>query len=256
MGSSVADVDPESRPTQLQDSPDLRSSQLSTAALSQLQTESPKQNGLLLTPPCLRSGRDSQLARSNILDNLKLASGLSPQSLANDVVAGTPEREDSLNESGAALPDDEQAQENFDQEEDNPVEGEDEMLDHQDSLALESMCLDLSNQSKDNAPQGGIAESQKRDKDLDNVSRSSTKALANSSNAAELLKSILSNKDSSSDVLSLLRAIPKDLLEKALKHEEQAQNESTVLNDQTERQKMPLRCGKCHKPFSRACELR
>ncbi|KAL6906943.1 hypothetical protein GGI43DRAFT_431140 [Trichoderma evansii] len=256
VGSSVADVDPESRPTQLQDSPELRSSQLSTAALGELQTESPKQSRLLLTPPCLPSGRDSQLARSNILDNIKLASGFGPQPLANDVAVSTPVREDSLEESGAALPDDEPAQENFNQEEGNPIEGEDEMLNDEDSLALESMSLDLSNQSKGSAPQGGISESQKRDNDLDNISRASTKALANSSNTAELLKSILSDKDSSSDVLSLLRAIPKDLLEKALKHEEQAQNESTVLSDQTERQKMPLRCGKCHKPFSRACELR
>lgn len=255
MGSSVANVDPESRPPQVQDSPDLRSSQLSTTALSQLQTESPKQRHLLLTPPGLQSGLDSQLARSSILDDLKLASALGPQSLAGDAVANTPVREDSLEESATALPDDEPPQGDFDQE-GSPVEGDDEVLEHHDSSALETMSLDLSNQSKGSAPQIGISESQETDSDMDIVSTASTKALTNSPNAVELLKSILSDKDGSLDVLSLLKAFPKDLLEKALRPEEQAHNESTLLNDQTERQKIPLRCTKCHKTFSRACELR
>ncbi|KAL9476629.1 hypothetical protein ACSS6W_006470 [Trichoderma asperelloides] len=257
VGSSVADVDPESRPTQVQDSPDLRSSQLPTAALGHLQNESLKQNQLLLTTQCPRNGCDSQLARSNILDGLKLASALGPQSLAGDTIARMPVREESLEDSAAALPHDELAQENIDQEEGNPVEVADEVLDHHDSLALETMSLDLSNQSKDSAPQCGNSGSREADDDLDKVSKTSTKEPANSPNPAELLKSILSDKNGSLDVLSLLKAVPKDLLEKALKHEEQAQNESAVPNEQTERQsKVPFRCGKCHKPFSRACELR
>lgn len=235
----------------MQDSPDLRSSQLPTGALGQLQNESPKQHHLLLT----RSGCDSQLALSNTLDGLKLASALGPQSLASDAVVGTPVCEGSLEKSMAALPNDEPAQEDFDQDQGNPVEGEDEVLDHHDALAIETVSLDLSSQSKDSAPQSGMPESQEADNDSDNVSRASTKALSNSSTTADLLISILANKDGSLDVLSLLKA--KDLLEKALKHEEQqSQNESAVSNDQTGSPKMPLRCGKCHKPFSRACELR
>ncbi|EHK45134.1 hypothetical protein TRIATDRAFT_318671 [Trichoderma atroviride IMI 206040] len=254
VGSSVADVDPESRPTQVQDSPDLRSSQLPTGALSQLQKESSKQSHLLLT----RSGCDSQSAPSNTLDGLKLPSALGPQSLVSDVVAGTPVREDSLEESMAALPDDEPAQESFGQDEGNPVEGEDEVLDHHDPLAIETMSLVSSNQVKDSAPQSGIPELQETDNGLENDFRASTKELAKSFDTAKRLKSILSDKDGLDKVLSLLKNIPRGLLEKALNHEEPQpqQNESVAPNDQTGSPKMQVRCTKCHKPFSRACELR
>lgn len=254
VGSSVADVDPESRPTQVQDSPDLRSSQLPTGASSQLQKESPKQNHLLL----IRSGCDSQLAPSNTLHSLKSPSALGPQSLVSDAVAGTPVREDSLEESMAALPDDEPAQECFDQDEGNPVEGEDEVLDHHDPSAIETMSLDPSNQVKDSAPHSSIPELQETDNDLDNGFRAATKEPTNSSDTAERLKSLLSDNHGLDNVLSLLKAIPKDLLEKALKHEEQRlqQNEGAAPNDHTGSPKMLLRCGKCYKRFSRACELR
>lgn len=252
----VADVDPESRPTQVQDSPDLRSSQLPTGAVSQLQKESPKQNHLLLA----RSGCDSHLAPSNTLDGLKLPSALGSQSLVSvsDVVAGTPVHEDSLDESMAALPDDEPAQESFDHDEGIPVEGEDEVLGRHDSLAIETMSLDSSSQSKDSATQSGIPELQETDNGLDNDFKASTKEATLSPDTAERLKSILSDKDGLHDVLSILKKIPKDLLEKALKQEEQQpqQNESAAPNDQTGSPKIPLRCKKCFKPFSRACELR
>ncbi|KAL7918824.1 hypothetical protein ACQKWADRAFT_230801 [Trichoderma austrokoningii] len=253
VGSSVANVDPESRPTQVQDSPDLRSSQLPAGALSRLQSASPKQNHLLLT----RSECDSQLAPSNTLAGLNLISALGPQSLANDAVGGTPVREDSLEESMAALPDDEPAQESFDQEESDPVESGDELLDHHDPLTIETMSLGLSSHSKDAALQTGIHESQDTDNDQDHVSRASTKAPTSPSTTVKLLESFLANKDASSELLSLLKTFPKDLLEKALKHEEQqSQNENAVPSDPAGSPKMPLRCTKCHKPFSRACELR
>lgn len=253
VGSSVADVDPESRPTQVQDSPDLRSSQLPTGALSRLQSASPKHNHLLST----RRECDSQGAPSNTLDGLNVVSVLGPQSLASDALARTPVCEDTLEESMAVLPDDEPAQESFDQEEGDPIESGDELLDHHGSLAIEAMSLRSSSQSKDAALPVGIHESQDTDHDQDHVSRASTKAPTSPSTTAELLESFLANKDGSFDVLSLLRTVPKDLLEKALKHEEQpSQNENAIPNDQAGSPKMPLRCTKCHKPFSRACELR
>lgn len=255
VGSLVADVDPESRPTQVQDSPDLRSSQLPTGALSQLQKESPKQNHLLLT----RSGCDSQLAPSNTLDGLKLPSAFGPQSLVSDVVAGTPVHEGSLGESMAALTDDEPAQEGFDHDEGIPIEGEDEVLDHHDPLVVETMSLDSSNQSKDGATtQGGLPELQETDNGLGNDFRASTKGPTLSPDTAERLKSILSDKDGLHEVLSVLKTIPQHLLEKALKQKEQQpqQNEVAAPNDQTGSPKISLRCKKCHKPFSRACELR
>lgn len=254
VGSSVADVDPESRPTQVQDSPDLRSSQLPTGALSQSQKQFPSQNHLLSA----QSGRDSQLAPSNTLDGLKLPSALGSQTLVGAVVAGTPVQEDSLEESMTALPDDDAAQESFDHDEDIHIEGEDEVLDHHDPLAVETMSLDSSPQSKDSATQSGQTELQETDNGLDKDFSASTKEPTNSPDTAEHLKRYLPDDHSLDDVLSFLKAIPKDLLEKALKHEEQQpqQNESVAPNDQTGSPKTSLRCKKCYKPFSRACELR
>lgn len=132
------------------------------------------------------------------------------------------------------------------------------MLDHHDPLAIETMSLDSSPQSKDGASQSGQTELPETDDGPDNDFRASTKEPANSSDTTERLQKYLPDNHSLDDVLSFLKAIPKDLLEKALKHEEQQprQNESAAPNDQTGSPKMPLRCKKCYKPFSRACELR
>ncbi|KAM0246268.1 hypothetical protein ACHAQJ_010287 [Trichoderma viride] len=266
VGSSVADVDPERRPTQVQDSPDLRSDQVSTAALGQLQSEPLKQSSLPLTTPCLQSEDDSQLMGSNILDDLELTPAPGPQTLTSDVVIETASvGEVSLEDSETALPGDEPAQEHFDQDEINLIGGEEEVLDSQDPLLSQAVPPDSPiAESKTDAPQSGISESRKIDDDPDDISGASIKALlnslaANSPNTADaelltfarriLLEKVV--KESPSDVLSMLKSIPKELLEKALKCEDQTRSGNEVSGDQAERQ-----CPTCPKRFSRKCELK
>jgi hypothetical protein len=164
-----------------------------------------------------------------------------------------------MEESIVALPDDEPAQDNFDQEESNPIETEDDMLNRPDVLEIETISLELSSRSRDSAPQSRMLDPQETDSGLDDVFRASSKESTHSSNAAERLKDILSDKDGSLDnVLSILKTIPRNLLKEALKHEDQQpqQTEGAAPNDQTGNPKTQLRCEKCYKPFSRACELR
>jgi hypothetical protein len=203
--------------------------------------------------------------RSSILDDLKLTPAPDSQPLARDVVVETASVvEVSLEESEAPLSGDEPLQENFDDDDDVLLGGEQETLDRQNPLTSQAVSPDSSlTESKTDAPQNSISESQKLDDGSDSVSGASTNALISSPNTTDILtlvRKVLLEKivkdGPSSDVLSLLRDLPKHLLEKALKSEDQTRSGSDVSSDQTERSKSPSQCPDCPKSFSRMCELR
>ncbi|KAL7799045.1 hypothetical protein V8C37DRAFT_398882 [Trichoderma ceciliae] len=255
VGSLVADVDPGPRPTQLQDSPDLRSDQVSTTTSSQVQNESSEQSSLPLPIPRPPSGVKSHLMRPSILDDPALTSVPSAQHLASNALVETASAvEDSLEEAETTLPRDESRQVNFVEDEGNLVGGEEEIPDLQDPSSSQAVSPDAPIQPKAAAPRSGIPKSQKSKDESGDVSGGSTEAPVdsltfNSRNTSELftfLKTVpleKALKDGTSDVLSFLRTIPKDLLEKALKREDQAANGNNLPSDQPDQQKTPSMFG-------------
>ncbi|KAL7914874.1 hypothetical protein GGI35DRAFT_162364 [Trichoderma velutinum] len=257
VGSSVADVDPEPRPAQLQDSPDLRGDQVSTTASGQVQSESSKQNNLPLTQTCLTSGDRPPPLRPSVLDVL-MPSVPSSETLAShhigDLTCGD---EGSLGESEAMLPRDEVISESFDHEGDDIIE--DEELDRQEPLMLQIASSAASVQLKADSPQEDISESLIAIQGHRQVLEASPEAPADTptfesckvSDLFPLLKNAATG-----DILSLLRNIPKDLLEKALKPEDQSASGNDDSSDPGEHQKAEIICSECGKAFSRNCELR
>ncbi|KAL7936964.1 hypothetical protein V8C35DRAFT_212381 [Trichoderma chlorosporum] len=240
VGSSIADVDPEPRPAQLQDSPDLRGDQGSRTGAGQVQDESSKQNDLKISP----AHGSEPLATATIVDLT------SP----DDVSVGEPE---------TSLARDEVMLEPFDQDGDDAMQGDEEdVLNHQEPSMLQivSPAAPIS-QPKADIPQEGISASEALNtttEEPNNTLESSVVAPAaapafDSCKASELiplLKNALPG-----DLLSILRNIPKDLLEEALKPEDQAGSVNDHSSDQGEHQKAET-CGECKKVFSRPCELR
>ncbi|KAL6700691.1 hypothetical protein J3F84DRAFT_402678 [Trichoderma pleuroticola] len=260
VGSSIADVDPEPRPAQLQDSPDLRGDQVSTTASGQVQNESSKQSNLPLTQTCLTSGDRPPLMRPSILDALKMSSVPGSETLASHPMADlTCADEGSLGESEAMLPRDEVIAESFDHEGDDVI-GDEEMLDRQEPLMLQIASPTASVQLKADSPQDGIPEPLIATQTPGEVLEASTEAppadtpVFESCKASELLP-FLKNAPTG-DILSLLRNIPKDLLEQALKPEDQSACGNDDSSDPGEHQKAEIICPECKKAFSRNCELR
>ncbi|KAL7942152.1 hypothetical protein V8C42DRAFT_360250 [Trichoderma barbatum] len=250
VGSLVADVDPGSRPAQLQDSPDLRSDQASSTASGQVQTESSKQSSLPLTLSRLPSGDKPHLVRSNILDDLKLPSAPSSESLvSNAIVDLTSPDEVSLEEPGSILPSDEAMLESFDHDGDNVTGSEEEVLHREEPLTLQIVSPSTSVPSRADT-QDDIPEALHTADEPSDIpgppAKAPTDALTFDSRKPSELFPFLKNatlsmpsEDGAIDIVSFLRNIPKDLLEKALKPEDQAET-----------------CTECGKAFSRRCELR
>lgn len=260
VGSSIADVDPEPRPAQLQDSPDLRGDQVSTTALGQVQDESSKQSNLPLTQTCMTSGDRSPLIQPNILNALKMPSVSGSETLPSQpIVDLTCADEGSLGESEAMLPPDEETPEPFDHEGDDII-GDEQILDHQEPLMLQIASPTASIQLKADSPQDDITESLIATQTPGQVLEASTEAppadtLTFESCKASELFPLLKNAPTG-DLLSFLRNIPKELLEKALKPEDQSASGNDDSSDPGEHQKAEILCSECGKAFSRNCELR
>ncbi|KAL6830850.1 hypothetical protein J3E69DRAFT_353993 [Trichoderma sp. SZMC 28015] len=261
VGSSIADVDPEPRPAQLQDSPDLRGDQVSTTASGQVQNESSKQSDLPLTQTCLTSGDRPPQMRSTILDALKMSSVPGSDTLASQPLVDLTCADDvSLGESEAMLPHDEVTPEPFDHEGDDIIEDE-EILDRQEPLMVQIASPTASVQLKADSPQDVITESLIATQTPGQVLESSTEALPADTPTFEPCKAsglfpLLENVPTG-QILSFLRNnIPKDLLEKALKPEDPSASGNDDSSDPGEHQKAEIICPECRKAFSRMCELR
>lgn len=269
VGSSVADVDPEPRPAQLHDSPDLRGDQAPTTAANQVQDESSKQSSLPPALTCLASGYESQSTSPNVLEGLDLTSVADAQPLAGDGDDLESVDDVSPQESDPIVPRDEPELEAFDQDEGNLLGGDEEMPDHEEPSMPHVASPDVVVQSTTDAPQAGIPEADKMAEEPSDAASgaqmevSATSPPHDSRNAAELftlLKDVpldTALKEGMSEVLfSFLRHLPKDVLEKALNRDDRAGSENDIANDATDVQKTPSKCPKCSKSFSRMCELR
>ncbi|KAH6609589.1 hypothetical protein Trco_002935 [Trichoderma cornu-damae] len=174
----------------------------------------------------------------------------------------------SLEEPEAALPHDEpRLEETFDEDEEPLAEDEEEASDRQEPQTTQAAPPDAPARRKADASRCEMPEPQNPAGEPSDASGVPTEAPGNalaffSQNALELfalLKNVpleMALKDKTSDVLSFLRNIPKDLLEKALQSEDQAgADDNGVANDQADRH-VPAKCQECGKLFSRKCELR
>ncbi|EHK26284.1 uncharacterized protein TRIVIDRAFT_63605 [Trichoderma virens Gv29-8] len=255
VGSSVADVDPGPRPAQLQDSPDLRGDQVSTTASGRVQDDSSKQSSL---PPILTrlpGGDNPQLMQSNGLEDPK----------SHAIVDLTSPDEIFLGDSEDILPHDEVVLDSFDHAEDN-VMADEELLDCPEPSTFQIDSPRASAQPEASAPQDDIPK-------ILNMTEEPRNALGTSAEAPSDTLTLDSPKspelfpfskdalldmaagDGRANILSFLRNLPKDLLEKALKSEDQTGGGSDHSIDQGEHQK-PETCKECGKTFSRKCELR
>ncbi|UKZ73053.1 hypothetical protein TrVFT333_000692 [Trichoderma virens FT-333] len=221
VGSSVADVDPGPRPAQLQDSPDLRGDQVSTTASGRVQDDSSKQSSL---PPILTrlpGGDNPQLMQSNGLEDPK----------SHAIVDLTSPDEISLGDSEDILPHDEVVLDSFDHAEDN-VMADEELLDCPEPSTFQIDSPRASAQPEASAPQDDIHEILNTTEEPRNALGASAEAPSDaptldSPKSPELFpfsKDALLDMaagDGRANILSFLRNLPKDLLEKALKSEDQ-----------------------------------
>ncbi|PTB69749.1 hypothetical protein BBK36DRAFT_1188342 [Trichoderma citrinoviride] len=264
VGSSIEDIDPGPRPAQLQDSPDLRDDQSPAPPSDQVLNEIPNQSSSSC-PPC-----GEKVEQSIAFEDLELSpvSGSGPLA-SNQIVEVVPMGQASLETSETALPRDGTTPEALDQDEIDCSGEEEEPQNHQESSLPRIESSDVSLQPKPSASENGIFEAQQTIVASDDAPGSSDDAPAdtvtfNSRNPSELftfLKQVpmdVALKNGASDVLSFLRNIPKDLLEKALNPEDQGATASTLAGDEGASHKGTATCTEpgCGKVFYRQCELR
>lgn len=198
--------------------------------------------------------------RPGVLDALGMPSVPGSETLASDpMVDLTCAEEISIGESEAMLPRDEATPEPFDHEGDGIIEDE-EILDRQEPLMLQIASPTASVQLKADSSQEGITESLITTQTPGQVLEASTEALQADTPTFEPCKAsglfpLLENVPRG-EILSFLRNIPKDLLEKALKPEDPSASGNDGSSDPGEHQKAEIICPECRKAFSRHCELR
>lgn len=198
--------------------------------------------------------------RPSILDALEMSSVPGSETLASDpMVDLTCADEISLEESEAIQPRDEVTPELFDHGGDDIIEDE-ETLERQEPLMLQIASPTSSVQLKADSPQDGITGSLIATQTPSEVLEASTEAPPadtptfepyNASGLFPLLENVPTGQ-----ILSFLRNIPKDLLEKALKPEDPSASGNDDSSDPGEHQKAEINCEECGKAFSRKCELR
>lgn len=264
VGSSVADVDPGSRPAQLQDSPDLRGDQSPGPPSDPTHNEFPNPS----SSTCPPSGKEPDQMQSSTFEDLELSAVPGSEPLgSNQIVEVAPMSEASLPASEITQPCDGARPESFDHDEVNVIGGEEEPHNHPESSPPRFESPEASLQPKSSASQNDIFEAQPTTIGSDDASGSTGDVHAhtvtfNSRNPSELftfLKHVpmdVALKNGTSDVLSFLRSIPKDLLEKALSSEDHEGTAGNLASDQGASNKATCTEPGCGKEFFRQCELR
>ncbi|ETS01145.1 hypothetical protein M419DRAFT_36127 [Trichoderma reesei RUT C-30] len=266
VGSSVADVDPGPRPAQLQDSPDLRGDQTSISPSDAAHNDLPDHS----SSPYTSSGEKPDAMQSNAFEDLDLSPVPGSVPLGNNhAVEVAPMVEASIGASRITLRGDGARAEAFYQDEVDLLGDEEDSHNPQESSPTRIEAPGTSLPSKPSASQDCTLEGQQTTVGSHDAPGSPCDAVPDtvtfdSRNPSELftfLKQVpmdVALKNGTSDILSFLRSIPKDLLEKALSPEDHEGTVSNPASDHGASNKATVVCEEsdCGKVFFRQCELR